>query len=90
MTATLRAVPHHPRRNLRPGNTRVPTPEEVRAAREKVGMTKAAAAVKVHATEEGWEKWESLSPERNRRMPPGLFELFLIKTGQSVPDWLKG
>lgn len=81
----------HPRRNLRPaaaGNTRVPTPQEVRAAREAAGLTVAAAAAKVLGSAKAWEKWESHSASENRRMHPGLFKLFLITTGQPLPDWL--
>lgn len=70
------------------GNDRVPTPEEVRAAREKAGLTQAAAAAKVLGSESAWIKWESLNAAENRRMHPGLFKLFLITTGQPVPDWL--
>jgi hypothetical protein len=71
-------------------SSRIPTPAEVREARERAGLTKAAAARKVRSTEASWEKWESLSPARNRRMLPGLYELFLLKTGQPVPAWLDG
>lgn len=70
------------------GNTRVPTPEEIRAARERAGLTKGQAAAKVRGSEEAWEKWESSADSQRRRMHPGLFELFLIKTGQPVPVWL--
>ena len=86
MTAKLAAVPNHP--NRRPGNTRVPTPQEVREARERAGLTQAEAAAKVLGSRDAWEKWESLSPSENRRMHPGLFKLFLITTGQPVPAWL--
>lgn len=88
MGATLRSVPNHPNR-AQAGNSRVPTPQEVRAAREAAGLTIADAAAKVLGSAKAWEKWESLSASENRRMHPGLFELFLIKTGQQVPTWLK-
>ncbi len=90
MTATLRAVAHHPRRNLQPGNTRVPTPDEVRAARERAGDTQEQAAARVLGSTKAWVKWESHDATENRRMHPGLFKLYLITTGQPVPDWLNG
>jgi len=78
---------NHPNRS-KPGNTRVPTPDEIRQARERAGITQAEAAAKVLGSTQAWEKWESMSPTENRRMHPGLFKLFLITTGQPVPDWL--
>lgn len=89
MTATLAGVvasKNHPSR--KPGNTRVPTPDEVRAAREKAGLTQAQAAAKVLGSTKAWIKWESMDATENRRMHPGLFKLFLITTGQPVPEWL--
>lgn len=79
---------NHPGRNVHEGNTRVPTPAEVRAAREKAGLSQAEAAAKVLGSVRAWEKWESLGATENRRMHPGLFKLFLITTGQPVPEWL--
>lgn len=69
---------------------RVPTPDEVRAARERAGLTQAQAAAKVLGSTKAWIKWESHDATENRRMHPGLFKLFLITTGQPVPDWLNG
>jgi hypothetical protein len=82
------AKDNHPRRNTRQGNTRVPTPDEIRAAREKAGDTQAAAAARVLGSTKAWEQWESHSATENRRMHPGLFKLYLITTGQPVPEWL--
>lgn len=82
-------MPPHPRRNTRPGNTRVPTPDEVRQARERAGDTQLKASRRIRGGEKAFEQYESASPSNNRRMHPGLFELYLIKTGQPVPDWLK-
>lgn len=59
-----------------------PTPAEIRAAREKAGLTKPAAAELIHGSLRAWEDWEA-EGDTNRRMHPGLFELFQIKTGQS-------
>lgn len=77
---------NHPSR--KPGNTRVPTPDEVRAARAKAGLTQAEAAEKVLGSVKAWIKWESMDATENRRMHPGLFKLFLITTGQPLPPWL--
>lgn len=87
MTAKLAEMAkNHPVRKV--GNDRVPTPMEVRAAREKAHLTQAEAAAKVLGSVRAWEKWESMDSSENRRMHPGLFKLFLILTGQPVPDWL--
>ena len=67
---------------------RVPTPQEVREARDRAGLSQAEAARKIISSKRSWEKWESLSTGEIRRMHPGLFKLFLITTGQPVPDWL--
>lgn len=55
-----------------------PTPEQIRAARAASGLSRAAAAGLIYASLSSWEAWES----GTRSMHPGLFELFLIKTGQ--------
>lgn len=57
---------------------KTPTPEEVRAARSAVGLTQTEASETVHASMRAWQQWEG----GERTMPPGLFELFMIKTGQ--------
>lgn len=58
-----------------------PTPAEVRAAREKAGLTQTQAAQVIYSTLSAWQKWESEEGAAEaRRMHPGLFELFLIKT----------
>lgn len=65
----------HPRKTT-------PTPEEVRTARGAVGMTQTEAAATVHMSMRAWQQWEG----GERSMPPGLFELFMIKTGQWPVD----
>ena len=62
----------HPARN--------PTPAEVRAARGAAGLTQAQAAALVHATPRNWQQWEQDEGSNARRMHPGLWELFRIKT----------
>ncbi|WP_034711437.1 helix-turn-helix domain-containing protein [Acidovorax sp. JHL-9] len=55
-----------------------PTPDAIRKARLTVGFTQTEAAHMVHASMRGWQQWEA----GERAMPPGLFELFMLKTGQ--------
>jgi DNA-binding transcriptional regulator YiaG len=56
--------------------TSIPKPEQVRKAREAAGLTQQQAAQLIHGTVRAWQEWEA----GNRRMHPGLFELFLLKT----------
>ena len=63
-------MPNHPNSN--------PTKEHVRAAREAAGLTQTAAARLIYSTMRAWQEWEA----GNRRMHPGLWELFQIKTGE--------
>ena len=56
-----------------------PTSKQVKAARLAAGMTqKQAAAAILSPNYRTWQNWEA----GIREMPPGLFELFLLKTGQ--------
>lgn len=55
-----------------------PTPTEIREARINSGLTQTEAAQKVQASLRGWQQWEA----GDRAMPSGLFELFMLKTGQ--------
>ena len=59
-----------------------PTPEAIRAARSAAGMTQTEATETVHMSMRAWQQWEG----GERTMPPGLFELFMIKTGQWPVD----
>lgn len=60
-----------------------PTPLEIRAAREAARLTQAQAAILVHATMRNWRQWEAA----DRRMHPGLWELFRLKTlGEQTDD----
>ncbi len=76
-------MPNHPNRSA--GNpARNPTPVEVRAAREAAGLTQTQAAALVRATARNWQQWEQQGAGSNaRRMHPGLWELFRIKTSES-------
>lgn len=52
-----------------------PNPENIKAAREKLGLTQVRAAEIIGASPVAWQKWEY--GERN--MPPAKWELWLIK-----------
>lgn len=71
---------NHPNRGPK-GPSANPSPEEVRAAREAAGLTQTEAAALIHCTLRGWQEWEA----GNRRMHPGLWELFRIKSAQRLP-----
>jgi len=54
----------------------VPTKEEILAARERAGLTRAEAAKLIYMTSErAWQKWEY----GERRMHPALWEFFKLK-----------
>lgn len=76
----------HPNRGQRgPGAN--PRPDEVRAARHAAGFTQAQAARLIHGTLRAWEGYEA--PEGApgaRRMHPGLWELFRLKTAPPVVE----
>ncbi len=81
------AVANHPNRSKHSSAAALtPKPAEVRAARERAGLTQTQAAEKISGTLRAWQNYEADegTPD-HRRMHPGLFELFLIKTGQPVP-----
>lgn len=55
-----------------------PKPAAIRRARLAAGLTQTEAAQVVRGSLRGWQQWEA----GDRAMPPGLFELFMLKTGQ--------
>lgn len=55
----------------------IPTPKNLRDARLTLGYTQKEAAALVHVTTRAWQLWEA----GHRRMPPGLWELCVIKVG---------
>jgi len=90
MTARLMPVANHENRGRR-GPFSNPTPAEIIAAREAARLTQTEAGARVRARLRSWQHWEATpGTEEHRNMPPGLFELFLIKTGQALPSWMKG
>lgn len=85
LDAKLVDVANHPNRSKRSSSIgRNPTPAEIRAARQQAQLTQTEAADKIGATLRAWQAYED-EGENGRRMHPGLFELFLIKTGQPKP-----
>ena len=50
-------APSHPNRSGA-GPSRNPTPEEIRAARDALGLSQRAAAELIHGTERAWQDWE--------------------------------
>lgn len=69
---------HRHRRAMTRQKQASPTPAAIRKARIAAGLTQTEAAQTVQASLRGWQQWEA----GDRAMPPGLFELFMLKTGQ--------
>jgi putative transcriptional regulator len=67
----------NPRSTIHASTTLSPEPGEIRAARVEAGLTQTEAGDTVHASLRTWQQWEA----GDRKMHPGLFELFKIKTG---------
>ncbi|KAA0178801.1 hypothetical protein FX016_22985 [Cupriavidus gilardii] len=63
-----------------------PSPEEVRAARERAGLDVESAGALVSssaAPRRTWEKWEKpIGTANHRAMPISAWELFLLATDQ--------
>lgn len=55
-----------------------PSPDEIRAARAAARLTQTEAAGRIHSTLRAWQEWEA----GNRRMHPGLWELFQLKNAK--------
>ncbi|TCK36705.1 hypothetical protein B0G84_5718 [Paraburkholderia sp. BL8N3] len=55
-----------------------PTKEQIRAAREKAGISLATASALIYCHRFTWAKWET----GDRKMHPAFWELFLAKIGQ--------
>lgn len=52
------------------------TPEQIKEARQRAGLSQSAAAALVYRSTRNWQQWEA----GDREMDMALFELFLIKT----------
>lgn len=57
-----------------------PSPAEILAARKAAGLTQTEAARLVASSCRSWQQWEA----GDRRMHPGLWELFGIKSGRQA------
>lgn len=68
-------MPNHPNRGPK-GPSANPAPADIITARTAAGLTQSAAGALVHTTLRSWQQWEA----GDRRMHPGLWELFQIKT----------
>lgn len=57
-----------------------PTPEEIKEARKRAGLTQTQAAALVHTTCRVWQQWEA-TPDvaSHQKMHPAFWELFCLK-----------
>lgn len=69
---------NHPNRNVSHTDASNPTPEAILQAREAAGLSQSEAGALIYSGLRSWQHWEW----GTRRMHPGLFELFMKKTGQ--------
>jgi len=56
-----------------------PTPEKIKAARKAAGLSQSVAAELVHSKLRTWQQWEA----GDRKMHPGLWELFRLKNSHA-------
>jgi putative transcriptional regulator len=52
-----------------------PTPEQIKEARRKAGLSQTTAAALIYSTLRTWQDWEA----GIAKMHPGLWELFRLK-----------
>jgi DNA (cytosine-5)-methyltransferase 1 len=72
---------NHPNRNKHhPHPSRNPSTEEIRAARDALGLTQQEAAKVVHSSLNAWQQWE----QGVRRMHPAFWNLFQLKTKRTL------
>ena len=78
----------------------IPTPTQIRAARESAGLSQEAAAALIYKTRSAWAQWEAREGASNHRamdrvdwemfllkaQHPDLWDLFLLKTKQKSPE----
>ena len=67
---------NHPNRSGRHPSAN-PSGDDILALRKQCGLTQTQAAALVHSSERTWQQWE----HADRRMHPGLWELFQRKIG---------
>lgn len=56
-----------------------PTKEQVKEVRQQTGLTQTDSAKLIHSSLRSWQEWE----QGYSQMHTGLYELFLLKTGQA-------
>ena len=78
METTMSNHPNRSRQNRSVWSN--PTPAEVVRAREAAKLTQTEAAAVIRGSLRAWQNYEG----GERSMHPGLWELFLIKTGQTL------
>ncbi len=67
-----------------------PSPEQVKRARLKMGLTQVQAAALLYVDADTWRQYEKSKDQSNaRQMRPALWELFLLKIGDIIPDLYK-
>jgi DNA-binding XRE family transcriptional regulator len=54
-----------------------PSPQKLKEVRAAMGFTQSEAAEMVHVSLRAWQLWEA----GDRKIPPGLWELCIIKAG---------
>lgn len=65
---------------------RNPSSREVRAARERAGLTQTQAGALVHTTCRTWQQWEAEPGTKDHRaMHPAFWELFQNKLASALP-----
>jgi hypothetical protein len=57
-----------------------PSQEKIQEGRSASALSQTAAAELIYSTKRTWQDWEA----GKAKMPPGLWELFMLKTGQQV------
>lgn len=73
----MQPVSNHPNRSkASPSLAANPSPETIRAERERLGLSQTAAAAVIYSSMRAWQEWEA----GTRRMHPAMWELWQIKT----------
>ncbi|WP_458134741.1 antitoxin VbhA family protein [Paracidovorax citrulli] len=67
-------------------NSRHPTPEEIRSARKRCGLTQTQAGALLHTSCRTWQQWEADPGTKDHRaMHPAFWELFRLKVASALP-----
>lgn len=77
-------ISNHPNRSRAKNPASNPTPQAIRDKRADLDLTQTEAAKLVYSSLRAWQQWES----GERRMHPGLWELFVIKTSAETGECL--